>query len=130
MNNFKHKSCDKQQCKNYRRSGDYIASAYAINNKILVPFNVESRVRDFYNGGKILITGSTGFIGKALTEKLLRTCVSITDIYLLIRPKRSQSVEERCKDLLNNPVSFSVLLIFILITVSIFDFHFKKSKLI
>lgn len=75
------------------------------NNTSLISFNEKSQIQEFYNEGKILITGSTGFIGKALTEKLLRTCVTVSTIYLLIRPKRGQSVQERCNDLLQNPVS-------------------------
>lgn len=43
-----------------------------------------SVVHDFYDNAAVLITGGTGFIGKVLVEKLLRS-FSIRKIYLLIR---------------------------------------------
>lgn len=86
------------------------ANANVTNNtSTLISFNEKSEVQEFYKEGKVLITGSTGFIGKALTEKLLRTCVTVSTIYLLIRPKRGQNEEERCQDLLQNPVSGGAL---------------------
>jgi len=65
----------------------------------------ESKVDNFYSNGTILITGGTGFIGKTLIEKLIRTCKDLSRIYILIRPKREQAVEERCQDLFNSSVS-------------------------
>ncbi|XP_031330549.1 putative fatty acyl-CoA reductase CG5065 [Photinus pyralis] len=61
-------------------------------------------VLEFYNGANVLITGATGFVGKALLEKLLRTCGTIGKVFLLIRPKRGLSVENRLKELLKNPI--------------------------
>lgn len=54
-----------------------------------------STIQDFYNGSTILITGGTGFLGKLIVEKLLRTCRNIERVYLMMRDKNGQSVEER-----------------------------------
>ena len=62
----------------------------------------ESAVSEFYNGRSIFITGSTGFVGKVLLEKLLRTCPGIERIYILVRPKKGQNPQERVKNLMEN----------------------------
>ncbi|XP_071632062.1 putative fatty acyl-CoA reductase CG5065 isoform X2 [Temnothorax longispinosus] len=58
----------------------------------------------FFAETVILLTGATGFLGKALLEKLLRSCPQVATIFVLIRPKKDQSVEQRFQELLNNPV--------------------------
>ncbi|KAG4068112.1 hypothetical protein HA402_001537 [Bradysia odoriphaga] len=52
----------------------------------------------------VFITGGTGFVGKVLVEKLLRSCPEIETIYLLMRPKRGQDVAARLNDLLNSTI--------------------------
>lgn len=61
-------------------------------------------VKEFYEGKRVLITGATGFLGKALVEKLLRACPGIHTIYLLMREKKCVSGEERLKSLCNNRI--------------------------
>lgn len=78
------------------------------NNNLLTVTNRDvttNNISEFYKGTNIFITGGTGFVGKALIEKLLRTCVTIENIYILVRPKRGLGVEQRLKELLKNPVS-------------------------
>jgi fatty acyl-CoA reductase len=62
-------------------------------------------VSEFYGGKTVFITGGTGFMGKVLLEKLLRSCPGVSKIYLLIRPKKGQDAHERLKLLLCSPVS-------------------------
>lgn len=52
-------------------------------------------IPEFYAGQEIFVTGGSGFMGKVLLEKLLRSCPHIKTIYVLIRPKKGQSIEER-----------------------------------
>ncbi|XP_024885931.1 putative fatty acyl-CoA reductase CG5065, partial [Temnothorax curvispinosus] len=61
-------------------------------------------VKDFYRNKSIFITGATGCVGKVLVEKLLRSCPDIKNIYLLMRPKKGQNVQERLQELLNEPL--------------------------
>lgn len=61
-------------------------------------------VAEFYRDSNIFITGTTGFIGKSLIEKLLRTCNHLDGIYLLIRGKNGKSAEERFQTILSNSV--------------------------
>ncbi|CAN7993773.1 unnamed protein product, partial [Ixodes pacificus] len=61
-----------------------------------------SEVQRFYQDEVIFITGVTGFLGKVLLEKLLRSCPGIERIYLLIRPKRNLSPTERWELLLRS----------------------------
>lgn len=62
-------------------------------------------IAKLYTDRSVFITGGTGFMGKVLVEKLLRSCPGIKNIYLLIRPKRGQETAARLNDLLNTPVS-------------------------
>lgn len=47
-----------------------------------------SRVLEQLRGKRVLITGTTGFLGKVVLEKLIRAVPDIGDIYLLIRGNR------------------------------------------
>jgi fatty acyl-CoA reductase len=56
-------------------------------------------IPEFFKGKEIFITGGTGFIGKVLIEKLLRSCPDIKVIYLLMREKKGQSLNERLENM-------------------------------
>ncbi|KAF7990401.1 hypothetical protein HCN44_000206 [Aphidius gifuensis] len=73
------------------------------NNQILE----ETTIQKFYTGQSIFITGGTGFLGKALVEKLLRSC-DVSKIYLLIRSKKGIDINDRLDNLFNNPLFESV----------------------
>lgn len=62
-------------------------------------------IAKLFTDRSVFITGGTGFMGKVLVEKLLRSCPGIKNIYLLIRPKKGQETAARLNDLLNTPVS-------------------------
>ncbi|KAL7017659.1 hypothetical protein ACKWTF_010472 [Chironomus riparius] len=63
-----------------------------------------SSIPELYNGKNVLVTGGTGFLGKAIAEKLLRSCQGIENIYLLVRPKKGKSVNDRLIELKNSSV--------------------------
>lgn len=50
----------------------------------------------FYEGKSILLTGSTGFLGKVILEKILRSFSNVEKIYLTVRA--SGSNEQAMKD--------------------------------
>jgi len=58
-----------------------------------------SPVLEFYRGKTVFITGATGFMGKVLVEKLLRS-TEVSKIYVLIRPKKGVQSKQRLEDLL------------------------------
>ncbi|XP_075988839.1 putative fatty acyl-CoA reductase CG5065 [Anticarsia gemmatalis] len=55
---------------------------------------------EYFANKTLFITGSTGFMGKVLVEKMLRCCPDIKKMYLLMRPKKGHSSKERLDDLL------------------------------
>ncbi|XP_032310634.1 fatty acyl-CoA reductase wat isoform X1 [Drosophila ananassae] len=60
-------------------------------------------VSDFYSNATVLITGGTGFVGKVLTEKLLRS-FGLRKIYMLIRSKDNMSIQERLQGFFNESI--------------------------
>lgn len=68
-------------------------------------FNLEHpSIPQFFAGRDIFITGGTGFMGKALIEKLLRSCPDIHRIYILTRTKKQSSAFERIEKLKESSV--------------------------
>lgn len=49
-------------------------------------------------------------MGKALVEKLLRSCEEIGTVYLLVREKKGKTTQERMDSLLLEPVRFAEFL--------------------
>jgi hypothetical protein len=52
---------------------------------------------EFYENRSVFITGATGFMGKVLVEKILRSCPGVERLYLLMRPSKGQSVDCRLR---------------------------------
>ncbi|HVF01180.1 MAG TPA: HAD-IB family hydrolase [Rubrobacteraceae bacterium] len=48
-----------------------------------------------YKDKAVLVTGGTGFLGTALVEKMLRALPSLGRLYLIVRPSREKSAQER-----------------------------------
>lgn len=62
-------------------------------------------IKEFYAGKHVMITGATGFMGKVLMEKLLRSIADIGNVYILVREKRGKTSKERLENLLSSRVS-------------------------
>ncbi|CAH0549714.1 unnamed protein product [Brassicogethes aeneus] len=67
----------------------------------------ETEVQKFYNGATVFLTGGTGFLGKMLIEKLLRS-TDVKMIYILIREKKGKNVHSRVEGIFDD-VIFDVL---------------------
>lgn len=61
-------------------------------------------IPEWIKGKNIFMTGATGFVGKVLIEKLLRSCPDLQNIYILIREKKGKSVEQRVKEMFDIPL--------------------------
>lgn len=61
-------------------------------------------ISEFFAGRDVFITGGTGFMGKVLIEKLLRSCSKLSNIFLLIREKKQKTIMERINEIKNLPV--------------------------
>ncbi|KAK3916042.1 Putative fatty acyl-CoA reductase [Frankliniella fusca] len=55
-------------------------------------------------GQTLLVTGASGFLGKAMLEKLLRTCPRIKRVYVVLRARRGKAPRDRLRELLDGPV--------------------------
>ncbi|XP_060831010.1 fatty acyl-CoA reductase 1-like [Bombus pascuorum] len=73
-------------------------------NAINKGLNKTNTLEEFYAGSGILVTGATGFVGIALLEKLMRVCPRIAAIYILIRPKTNETIEQRFKKIMDDAI--------------------------
>lgn len=64
----------------------------------------DSYIANWFENQVLFVTGSTGFMGKVLVEKLLRDCPEIKACYLLMRTKRGIEPEQRRDDYINHMV--------------------------
>ena len=58
-----------------------------------------SQIAGFFKGKSVFITGATGFMGKVLVEKLLRSCNEVKSVYVLLRTKKGMDIESRLQKL-------------------------------
>ncbi|KAL0103264.1 hypothetical protein PUN28_017514 [Cardiocondyla obscurior] len=66
--------------------------------------NPEKSIPAFYAGQSILLTGATGFLGKVFVEKVLRSCPDVSEIFMLMRPRKGLSVNQRLENSLDLPL--------------------------
>ena len=52
-------------------------------------------ISDFYKDKTLFLTGCTGFVGKVVLEKIMRSCPDFKKIYVLVRPKRGTAPMDR-----------------------------------
>lgn len=77
----------------------FVGTRASTMSRTLEDISCKSAVAQFYDDRSIFITGATGFMGKVLVEKLLRT-TNLRRLYLLIRTKRGVPTHTRLEDLL------------------------------
>lgn len=63
-----------------------------------------TKIQKFYDGCNVFITGATGFMGKILIEKLLRS-TDVATIYILIRAKKGKDIHTRLEEIIADTVS-------------------------
>lgn len=61
----------------------------------------EILVEKSFASKSVFVTGATGFVGKVLVEKLLRSCKGIDKIFVLLRPKKGETMEKRFENFKN-----------------------------
>eukprot|EP00882_Tetradesmus_deserticola_P006829 GHRQ01007191.1.p1 GENE.GHRQ01007191.1~~GHRQ01007191.1.p1 ORF type:complete len:264 (+),score=67.51 GHRQ01007191.1:414-1205(+) len=64
---------------------------------------VHYSIHDHFDGSAVLLTGSTGYVGQLVLEKLLR-CLGVRTVFVLTRPKRGEDIQQRVDKLLDSPV--------------------------
>ncbi|XP_058793887.1 fatty acyl-CoA reductase 1-like [Phymastichus coffea] len=64
----------------------------------------DSEIDQFFAGQTLFISGVTGYLGKCLLEKLLRSCSDIRHIYILMREHKGKLLEERMEKYFDNVV--------------------------
>jgi Male sterility protein len=77
---------------------------YELDSLMEESMEIKPGIPEFFRGRSIFITGATGFMGKVLLEKLLRSCPDLGTLYLLMRAKRGQQPEQRLNDLIQSKV--------------------------
>lgn len=52
-------------------------------------------IKQFYEGKTIFLTGTTGFVGKVVLEKFIRSLPNVKKLFLMVRAKKNISVRDR-----------------------------------
>ncbi|XP_067618348.1 fatty acyl-CoA reductase wat-like [Eurosta solidaginis] len=73
------------------------------SKKEMLHTNRSSDIQEFYRNKSVFLTGGSGFLGKVFIEKTLRA-TEAKRIYILIRPKKGQTVEERIDVMFKDPL--------------------------
>lgn len=56
-------------------------------------------MQHFYTDKVIFITGTTGFVGKVVLEKILRSLPEFKMIYIMVRSKKGQTGQQRLAEI-------------------------------
>lgn len=96
-------------CKNYNSSENRSKKSKLLKNikkesKVIPELKLNLKKTPDNNNNVVLLTGSTGFIGRVMLWTLLSNLdnLGISKIYLLLRSKKGKNVEERFDDLLSD----------------------------
>ena len=57
--------------------------------------NMGLGIKEFYTGKTIFLTGATGFVGKVVLEKIIRSLGNYKKLFVMVRAKKNMSVRDR-----------------------------------
>jgi FlaA1/EpsC-like NDP-sugar epimerase len=80
-----------------QETNEHLLKSTGKENNIM---SATSDIPGFFKERCVFITGGTGFMGKVLVEKLLRSCPDVDTIYLLTRPKGGNDIRIRHEELI------------------------------
>jgi fatty acyl-CoA reductase len=66
----------------------------------------DSPVQQLFRGAGVLVTGSTGFLGQLLIEKIIRVCPGVKTMFLLMRSKKEKTEAKRFAEMFEGQVSW------------------------
>ncbi|KAF7245346.1 Fatty acyl-CoA reductase 1 [Varanus komodoensis] len=75
----------------------YICPNFLFNSFKIIMVSIP----EYFEGKNVLLTGATGFMGKVLLEKLLRSCPNVKAVYVLVRHKAGKTSQERVEEMIN-----------------------------
>ena len=52
-------------------------------------------IKEFYEGKTIFLTGTTGFVGKVVLEKFIRSIGNFKKMFVMVRDKKNMTVQQR-----------------------------------
>jgi len=64
-------------------------------------------IKTFHSKKNIFLTGGSGFVGVSYMEKVLRTMPDVGNIYILLRPRKAQGIQERWESIKHNSVKLN-----------------------
>lgn len=64
---------------------------------------------EFYKDKTIFLSGTTGFVGKVVLEKLMRTLPHFKKIYVMVRKKKTITIQQRLENEIFSSEIFSVV---------------------
>ena len=70
-----------------------------ISSRDQLPRSEWPTITEFYSCHDIFITGATGFMGKCLVEKVLRSLPTAGHVFVMVRSKKGKSVKEELTNL-------------------------------
>ncbi|KAM3955185.1 fatty acyl-CoA reductase wat [Aphomia sociella] len=91
---------------NYYAEEDVVEAKEEEKRKLTKGNAKKTAIQQFYTDQCVFITGGTGFLGKVLIEKLLRSCGDVDTIYVLIRSKKGKDPTVRLHEMLDEFLFF------------------------
>ncbi|XP_055600063.1 fatty acyl-CoA reductase 1-like [Uranotaenia lowii] len=61
-------------------------------------------IPESFSGVDVFITGGTGFMGKILIEKIVRSCPNVNNVFVLVRSRKGKSGQERISETCSVPL--------------------------
>lgn len=61
-------------------------------------------IKDYYKNKTIFITGTTGFVGKVVLEKIMRTLVDFKKIFIMVRQKKGMTDLQRLEEIFQSEI--------------------------
>ncbi|KAL4711343.1 hypothetical protein ACJJTC_019184 [Scirpophaga incertulas] len=97
-----HEFVSANQLDNYYAEEDKIDAKEEEKRRLTKGNGIATDVQNFFSGQCVFLTGGTGFLGKVLIEKLLRSCGDVDTIYVLIRSKKGKNARARLDEMLDD----------------------------